>query len=176
MSYLFYDMYWDEINEQDWPNVYDSVWIMKIRSKTTNGKQWGVFQWEDNPHENVLSLGEFWTLKNAKIFANAKIDDLFKESKAIMTTNLKPFLEQFWITHPSTEKSEFYTFKPDWIATDKYLSFDEHNYLLLLAKAEAFQEAALMLNTCPFETRSAARRVMLEKASVLYAKAEEMKK
>ncbi len=36
--------------------------------------------------------------------------------------------------------------------------------LIAQAKADAFEDAALMLNTCPFETRSAARRVMLEKA------------
>ncbi len=48
--------------------------------------------------------------------------------------------------------------------TDEYLSIEEHNYLIAQAKADAFEDAALMLNTCPFETRSAARRVMLEKA------------
>lgn len=80
-TYLFYDKEWNQIDEQDWPNVENAVFIVKKSNRAVEtDKEYSVLQWRTEEHEFVHGLGDFWQLEDAKLFAQAKVDLINKEA------------------------------------------------------------------------------------------------
>lgn len=63
---------WSAIPQQDWPDIPGTIFITLDPSVPKNGQRWKVSTWVDDPTENVLGLGSFWHIEDARIFANAK--------------------------------------------------------------------------------------------------------
>lgn len=63
---------WNEIDPQDWPNVEGTIFVTFDKSAMSNGPVFLVHEWIDSDIENVKTLGKFWTMEDAVLFANAK--------------------------------------------------------------------------------------------------------
>lgn len=63
---------WNEIPKRNWPNIPGTIFITIDPNVPMNGQRFRVSQWIDDPIENVLGLGSFWHVEDARIFANAK--------------------------------------------------------------------------------------------------------
>lgn len=73
---IVWDIPFNQIQRQDWPDIHGTVFITIDPNVTPNGQKWKVSQWRDDKHENVHGLGSFWTKEDAVIFANAKADKI----------------------------------------------------------------------------------------------------
>lgn len=66
---------WNEVLHQDWPDIPGTIFITIDPNVPSNGKRFIVNQWVDDPAENVLGLGSFWRIEDARLFANARAND-----------------------------------------------------------------------------------------------------
>lgn len=71
MRIIEYTIPWNEIKENRRPTEFGTIFIMPIKKPVSTDVQFGVFRWVNEPAENVLALGQFWNVENARIFAQA---------------------------------------------------------------------------------------------------------
>lgn len=78
---IIYDKHFVQIDRQDWPDKVGTIFVTKMARSNNWAKEWVVSEWVDCPHDNVMSLGEFWKKEDAIIFANAKAELTAPERK-----------------------------------------------------------------------------------------------
>jgi hypothetical protein len=76
---IVYDRTWQEIEEQDWPDLEGAVFLLKYHSS----EQYGIYQWREEEHESVHRLGTFSDKYDALLFGHAKLEDMQKKLEAL---------------------------------------------------------------------------------------------
>jgi hypothetical protein len=66
---------WHTIDQQDWPFIFGTIFIVpEFEFPAAYQFNYSVCEWVDDPDENLLVLGKFGSVKDARLFAQAKVD------------------------------------------------------------------------------------------------------